>query len=308
MSIYPTDSAVPSATSPRARAAWDAHAAALIAANEDRADGKKLADPCATPLLAAADFLPADSPLSARARDVGFRLDSVAFLIRGTSYEAWSSITRIEAMFSDIRRIAPRFELAQLRGEARIAAGNEYRLAIVDPAYLGRLNGAMAELAALHGSTSPPGGDAPFNVRRMDLRIMHAGPFGGETATMAWTTLASHRLTGLSSFWAVIHGDDDGMLRVSLEAAELFRWAWAPERLADMRHGAPPGDDARILDWRWYFERVAAALDGDPLTDATRALALGGSWTEIGADARLRDALAAHPSLAGLAARLDAGD
>ena len=259
-------------------------------------------------MLAVANFLPADAPLSARARDVGFRLDSVAFFIRRTSYDAWSAITRIEDMFSDIRRIAPRFELAQLRGEARIAAGNEYRLAIVEPAYLGRLNGAMAELATHHGSGMPPGGEAPIAVRRMDLRIVHAGPFGGETATMAWATLASHRLAGLSSFWAVIHGDDDGMLRVTLEAAELFRWAWAPERLADLRDGAPPGDDARILDWRWYFERVAAALDGDPLTDATRALALVGSWTEIGADAGLRDALTAHPLLANLAARLDAGD
>ena len=308
MSASPTDSDLPPANSPRARAAWDAHAAALIAANEDRGDGKKLADPCATPLLAAANFLPADAPLAARARDVGFRLDAVAFFIRRTSYEAWSAITRVEAMFSDIRRIAPHFEFAQLRGEARIAAGNEYRLAIVDPGYLGRLNGALAELAAAYGSGTLPGGDAPIAVRRMDLRIVHAGPFGGETATMTWATLASHRLAGLSSFWAVIHGDDDGMLRVSLEAAELFRWAWAPERLADLRDGAPPGDDARILDWRWYFERVAAALDGDPLSDATRALALGGSWTEIGADARLREALAAHPSLAGLAARLDTGE
>ena len=307
MSVLETDGDTPTPNGARLRAALLAHMAEFRAANEDRGDGKPIADPCATPLIELANSLPRDAALTARARDVGFRLEAVAFFIRRTSYEAWAAVTQIETMFSDIRRIAPRFAFAQLRGEARIAAGNEYRFAIADAGFLGRLDDAIAEFAAMCGNESAPAADSPIAARRMDLRIVHAGPFGGETATMTWATLSNHRLAGLSSFWVVIHGDDDGPLRVSMEAAELFRWSWAPERLADMRHGPAPGEDVRILDWRWYFERVAAALDGEPADEPSRTLALAGAWPMIGGDARLREALAAHPSLAGLAAQFDAG-
>jgi hypothetical protein len=307
MTASPPDRTADTAAPAAARAAWDAHASSLTALNEDRGDAKAPGDACATPLRALAKFLPSDHPIALHAGDVGFRLDSVAFFTRGTSYEAWSAITQIETMFSDIRRIAPRFAFAQLRGEARIAAGNEYRRAIADPSYLDRLNAARAELDAALGSGAARHDPMPITVRRMDLRILHAGPFGGETATMTWSTLASHRLAGLSSFWAVIHGDDDGLLRVTLEAAELFRWAWAAERLVDLRATPPPGEEARILDWRWYFERIADALDADPVADATRTRAVAGRWSDIGGDPALREALAAHPALADLAARLDGG-
>jgi hypothetical protein len=246
----------------RRRTAWDEHLASFHANNEDRGDGKPVADPCATPLIELAKSCPADEPHMAHARDVGARLDEAAFLIRRTSYEAWAAITQIETMFSDIRRIAPRFAFAQLRGEARIATGNEYRLAIADPASLDPLNSALADLDATLGGGTSAAGHNPVAVRRMDLRIAHAGPFGGETATMTWASLSNHRLAGLSSFWVVIHGDDDGLLRVTLEAAELFRWSWAPEGVTAPGQGTALGDDVHILDWRWYFERVAAALDG----------------------------------------------
>lgn len=307
MTVPPIERTDASADPAAARAAWTAHAGSLVALNEDRGDGKALTDPSATPLSTVARFLPSDAPISLHARDVGFRLDRVTFLTRRTSHEAWSSVTQIEVMFSDIRRIAPRFAFAQLRGEARIAAGNEYRRAIADRAYLDRLNAARAELDAALGTDAEMPEAKPIAVRRMDLRILHAGPFGGETATMTWATLANHRLAGLSSFWTVIHGDDDGPLRITLESAELFRWAWGAERLADLRQGPSIAEEARVLDWRWYFERVADALDGDPVSEATSDLAISGAWSEIRGDIGLREALAAHPALADLARRLDRG-
>lgn len=308
MCALTTDGNTPIPNTARRIAKMQAHMADYIAANGDRGDGKAMADPCATPLLALANSLPADAPLTKRTHDVGFRLEEIAFLIRRTSHEAWSAITQIELMFSDIRRLAPRFAFSQLRGQARIATGNEYRLAIADLGYLSRLNAAATEFTTHYVGPSGAGVEDRITVRRMDLRIVHAGPFGGETATMTCATLRNHRLAGSSSFWAVIHGDDDGLLRVSMEAAELFRWSWAPERLADLHHGAAPGEDARILDWPWYFERVAAALDGEPVTEPSRVMALAGPWSDIGCNSELRAALSAHPSLSGIAAQFDAGE
>lgn len=283
--------------------AWAAHLAALRAANEDRADGRAEGDPCATPLLALARALPQDAPLARHAADVGFRFESCAFLTRRASHEVWAAMTGIESLLSDGRRFAPRFVFAQLRGEARLATGNEYRLALTDSAYLPRLNAAMAG-----GGADARQGDATpaLAVRRMDLRILHAGAFGGETADMTWTTLASHRLAGLSSFWAVVHGDDNDGLRVSIETAELFRWAWGPEREIDMQAGDPLAEEARVVNWPWFFERLAGALDGIPVVGATRSQARSGPWPVVGGDAGLRESLAAHPALRALADRFDA--
>ena len=295
----------PAADSAEGRALWDRHAAALVAANDDRGIDKPVADPCATPLMAVARTLPRGKPLAAAAREIAFRRERCDFLTRRASFDVWSVLSGIEALFSDIRRIEPRFELSQLSGTAGPAPGNRYRLAVADPAYIARLNAAMAELDKDFGGGVRDPADAAIGTRRMDLRVVRAGPFGGETAGLVIETLANHRLAGIGSLWIVAHADDGATLRVSLEACEMFRWNWAAEQLADARHAAPPGDDARILNWPWGFERAAHVLDGEPLPGCRRSEARVGPWPDIGADPDLREALRSHPALQDLAARFD---
>jgi hypothetical protein len=279
----------------------DRHLRAMVAANEDRDIRKPCARPYDTPLLRLARALGAESPLARAAHDVGFRHDAVSFLTHTASQGIWGAVTALEALFSDGRRIEPRFAFAQLCGEERVAAGNEYRLVLSDAARLVPLNAAMAACARTYGGSAPP---PALTVRRTDVRLLRAGPFGGETADLVAATLTNHGLSGLSAAWVVVHTDGADALRVSLDAAELFRWTWAAERVADL-DSAAAGNQARILNWPWYFDRLVSALDGEPLPGSIAQMFLTGAWRDVGNNSRLRDALAAHPSLRDMATRLD---
>jgi len=146
----------------------------------------------------------------------------------------------------------------QTAGEASVAAGNEYRLTLSDPAFLGSLNAALGKMAPI-GSAVPQ-----IEQRIMDIRVVRAGPWGGETGELVVEALRNHARAGASSLWILAHDDaDDGNMRITLDALEIARWAWAPDFVASL-HSSSEFAEARIIDWNYLFERLAQELEGVP--------------------------------------------
>ena len=182
----------------------------------------------------------------------------VTFTTLKSSFDIWAALASLEDLLSDYRRIAPRFYFMQTAGEAHIAAGNEYRLTLSDPALLDPLNAALDKM--------PPTEPASTQIeqRVMDLRVVRAGPWGGETGELVVEALRNHARAGASSLWVLAHDDaDDGNMRVTLDALEIARWAWAPDFIASQASSSESAQ-ARIIDWDYLFERLAQTLDGVP--------------------------------------------
>ncbi|MDC0033591.1 hypothetical protein OAJ57_03390 [Alphaproteobacteria bacterium] len=220
------------------------------------------------------------------------RRSSVTLTTRSTSFDVWAALSCLEDLLSDYRRLAPRYSFLQTAGEATVAVGNEYRLTLSDFDIIKRLNIACRKLAAAEEDPNP------IEQRVMDIRIVRAGPWGGETGELVVEALRNHALAGASSLWVLAHDDsDDGSLRVTLDAFEIGRWAWAPDFLANQQN---PGDStgARIIDWNYLFERLAEALDGIPeATDAVTAFFITQTSDVIAQDERVKEALRIHCGL-----------
>ena len=171
------------------------------------------------------------------------RRSLVTITTRRTSYDVWAALACLEDLLSDFRRIAPRYCFMQTAGEASVAVGNEYRLTLSDPALLEPINFAVGNMAS--SQTDLP----PIEQRVMDVRVIRAGPWGGETGELVVEALKNHALAGASSLWVLAHDHaDDGNMRVILDAFEIARWAWAPDLLANQqRSGNTAG--TRIIDW-----------------------------------------------------------
>jgi hypothetical protein len=187
---------------------------------------------------------------------VSVRRSIATITTRCTSFDVWAALTSLEDLLSDYRRIAPHYGFTQTAGEAAIVAGNEYRLTLWDPALLDSLNSAIGSMTS--DQKSLPG----IEQRIMDVRVVRAGPWGGETGELVVEALRNHALAGASSLWVLAHdGADDGNMRVTLDAIELAFWAWAPDLIAGRQR---PSDStgARIMDWDYLFERLAEKLDG----------------------------------------------
>jgi hypothetical protein len=216
----------------------------------------------------------------------------VAITTRRTSFAVWAALACLEDLLSDYRRIAPRFSFMQTAGEASIAAGNEYRLTQSDPALLGPINTALGSMAS--SKTDLP----RIEQRVMDVHVVRAGPWGGETGEFVVEALRNHALAGASSLWVLAHDDaDDGDMRVTLDACEIARWAWAPDLIASQqRYGAD--SDARIIDWDYLFERLAQNLDGSPeATDPGATFSIADDLDVIAKDDRIKDARKIHSGL-----------
>ena len=216
----------------------------------------------------------------------------VTITTRRTSFDVWAALACLEDLLSDYRRIAPRHHFMQTAGEAGIAAGNEYRLSISDPALIRPINAALGNMASSQT-------DLPEIERRiMDVRIVRAGPWGGETGELVVEALQNHALAGASSLWVLAHDDaDDGNLRVTLDACEIARWAWAPDRVAGQQRS---GDTAgtRIIDWDYLFERLAQNLDGSPAaTEPGASFSITEYPNVIAKDDRIKEALKIHSVL-----------
>ena len=253
--------------------AEQAHCDAFVRENADPDIRRPAHDPSATPLDGLAGRPP--EPVTARRT-------LVAITTRQTSFDVWAALGMLEELLSDYRRIAPHYRFLQTAGEAGIAAGNEYRLAISDPALLGAVTDAMGDRVEA----------ARLDRRNMDVRVVRAGPWGGETGELVVEALRNHALAGASSLWVLAHDDrDDGNLRVTLDAFEITRPAWAPDLLA-ARRSSGEAAGTRIMDWEYLFERLAQRLDGLPeASDPT------GSCGDVLGDAHARDALKIHGGL-----------
>lgn len=255
------------------------HCDAFVRENADPGLRRPAHDLFATPL---------DALAGRRPEPVAARRTLVAITTRQTSFDVWAALGLLEEMLSDYRRIAPRYRFLQTAGEAGIAAGNEYRLTISDPALLGAINNVI--------------GDAPkparIDRRDMDVRVVRAGPWGGETGELVVEALRNHALAGASSLWVLAHDDrDDGNLRVTLDAFEIARPAWAPDLLA-ARRTQGDGAGTRIVDWEYLFERLAQRLEGLPeATDPAESFFVTGSCEEVLRNARVCDALDIHVGL-----------
>lgn len=256
------------------------HNAAFRRINADESAAKPPHDAFDTPLARLAAQLPEDAPLRALAGECRIRRTTVRLSTERTSFDVWSAMTRIETLLADSRRLAARYRVEQLVGMPGIAAGNEYRITVTDPAWLSAI--------ATHGGDGGP--------RRMDLRVGRAGPWAGETAELTIDTLINHALAGTASLWLVAHGaGPDGLIDVTLDGCELSRWAWAPDALAARERG----EDGRIVDVELVGDRLAAMLDA-----RHAALMPGLCFYHAGAPAALlrapevADALSVHPAIA----------
>ena len=220
------------------------------------------------------------------------RRSLVTITTRRTSYDVWAALACLEDLLSDYRRIAPRYGFMQTAGEASIMVGNEYRLTLSDPALLEAINSAIGTMAA--NQTDLP----RIEQRVMDVRVVRAGPWGGETGELVVEALQNHALAGASSLWILAHDDaDDGNMRVTLDAFELACWAWAPDLLASQRR---PTDTwgTRIVDWDYLFERLVQNLDGlpeQPEPGACYSIAVDSNGVEK--DNRITESLKIHNGL-----------
>lgn len=220
------------------------------------------------------------------------RRSLITITTRRASFDVWAALACLENLLSDYRRIAPQFSFMQTAGEASIAAGNEYRLTLLDAALLGPINAALGDMAS--NQTGLP----RIEQRVMDVRVVRTGPWGGETGELVVEALQNHALAGASSLWVLAHDDaDDGNLRVTLDAFEIARWAWAPDLIASQqRSGDIAG--ARIIDWDYLFERLAQQLDGNPeATGLGAPFSITDNTNVIAQDNRIKDALKIHSAL-----------
>lgn len=269
------------------------HCLDFIAVNADRGIRKNARRLLSTPLNELCSKEPDNACWRKAARTLTARRSLVSFSTRRSSFDLWASLGHLENLFSDYRRIAPRFTFEQLAGEAGIAVGNEYRLTITNPNRLTALDAACNQMAP-GKDTSPMAGG-----RAMDLRVTRAGPWGGETGELVVEALENHALAGVSSLWLVAHGETtDGLLQVTLDALEIAGWAWAPDFLAERGDTDP----VRILDWSYLFERLIQDLDGTPEpAEPTQSFDLSFdtdlSSPSLGTDGRLAEALRSHSAL-----------
>lgn len=198
----------------------------------------------------------ADNPVWCQAANtINARRTVVSFSTRRSSFDLWASLGQLENLLSDYRRLSPRFSFLQLAGEAGIAAGNEYQFTITDPDRLAALRDACRQLAP---------DQVCGDTRAMDIRVARAGPWGGETGELVVEALENHALAGGSSLWLVAHGEAaDESLRITLDAFEICRWAWAPDFIAHRDSRGTTGN-ACIVDWHYLLERLIQDLDGTP--------------------------------------------
>ena len=216
----------------------------------------------------------------------------VTITTRQTSFDVWAALACLEDLLSDYRRIAPRYGFMQTAGEASIMVGNEYRLTLSDPALLEAINSAIGSMVA--NQTGLP----RIEQRIMDVRVVRAGPWGGETGELVVEALQNHALAGASSLWILAHDDaDDGHMRVTLDAFELACWGWAPDLLASQQRPADTWG-ARIVDWDYLFERLVQNLDGlpdQPESDACFSITVESNGVEK--DHRITESLKIHNGL-----------
>lgn len=243
-----------------------------------------------SPLIRLSQAEPGNDLWDRAANMINARRSIVSFTTLRSSFDLWASLGNLENLLSDYRRIAPRFTFMQLAGEAGIAAGNEYRLTNTDPGRLAGLNTACEQMVSDRDNVTFGG------YRDMDVRVTRAGPWGGETGELAVEALENHALAGASSLWLVAHGETtDGGLRVTLDALEIARWAWAPDFLAYRETGGT----ACILDWNYLFERLIQDLDGAPEpAETSLAFERAVSSSDLGTDDRIAEALRSHSALA----------
>lgn len=216
----------------------------------------------------------------------------VSFSTRQSSFDLWASLGQLENLLSDYRRLSPRFTFLQLAGEAGVAAQNEYRLTVTETDRLSALRDACRQMR-------PDLPDTLFDDNRaMDVRVTRAGPWGGETGELVVEALENHALAGGSSLWLVAHGESaDGSLRVTLDAFEISRWAWAPDFLAS--RGAD--HSIYILDWTYLFERLIQDLDGTPEPDTTlRSFQRMIPRSHMGSNREIIDGLRSHSGLSSI--------
>lgn len=262
-------------------AALKAHLAEWHAANAAEAplQPASIAD---TPLMRLAR-LPGRHDPAGDADHVTVRRLALAYRTRATSFDVWQTLARLDILLSDSRRLAPRFAAERISGDI-------YRLTDRRPSRLHALGRALAKLS------EPPAREPP-GQRQADIRILRCGPFGGETCEIVADACANHWRAGRAALWVLAHEDAmGGGLHVRLEAAEIARWAWAPDWLA-ARSGLADADDG-IVDWPWLFERLLAMTGGEPLTGETAADdRVTGPWREISGHDTIRETLALHKLL-----------
>lgn len=278
---------------PSARA-LDEHLGAWRAANDADAP-QPPADIGATPLRRLCAALPQGHALQEAAMAVTVRRMVLVFDTRAPSHRIWQVLAHPDALLSDSRRLSPRFSVLAMNGGLDPAEGDVYRLEDRRPA---RLDGLRRALAALS-----PGARAPER-RRSDIVLARCGPFGGETGEIVADAAVNHPRAGRAALWVLAHGEGTGAaLRVRLEAAEIARWAWAPDRLAA---GTDPDLDDGIVDWPWLFERMLSATGGEPVP-CEDAIRIDGSWRAVSGEEAVSEILRLHPALAACAGTLDTG-
>lgn len=250
----------------------------------------------APPLRRLCTALPRDHVLREAARAVTVRRLALVFDTRAPSHCIWQALAGLDSLLSDSRRLSPRFSTLAMNGGLDPADGDVYRLEDRRPARLRAVGRALAELS--------PEAPAPA-LRRSDIVLARCGPFGGETGEIVADAAANHPRAGRAALWVLAHGEGTGSaLRVRLEAAEIARWAWAPDCLA-ARGGPDPDLDDGIVDWPWLFERMLAATDGRP-APGEEAIRIEGPWQTLSGEETVREILRLHPALAACAGALDA--
>ena len=226
--------------------------------------------------------------LDTRNNKVFIRRSSATIMTRQSSFEIWTALTNLEFLLSDHRRIAPSYRFEQIAGEPGIVVGNEYRTTLTEPKRLATLNAALKSLSEHNEAKTT------IDQRKMDIRVIRAGPWGGETSELVIKPLKNHALAGISSLWVLAHGNEDTDMLITLDSMELARWAWAPDMMAEL----PPSQFAaptRIVDWDYLFDRLTQTLDGQvdesikPIKDEFSV-----RLTELATDERIRDALRIH--------------
>ncbi len=266
------------------RTPQQSHCDAFIAANADR-NVHKTVQPFASPPIAT---------LPGWRDTTGIRRLTAAFATPRSSFDVWAALNRLDVLLSDYRRLAPRYVFEQLTGQETVAAGNEYRLTLTEAARLEAIESACTDLSGTDAAGTLGG------ARRMDVRVVRAGPWGGETGEMVVEALGNHAMAGMASLWVLIHGEGiDGSLQVRLDVMEIARWAWAPDRPA----AQVANDDTAglILDWPYLFERLADSVDASPLpAEINGSFSLSAPWPIAAMDERVVDALTLHPALSSL--------
>jgi hypothetical protein len=268
------------------------HCDAFRRANADLDIRRPTHDLTATPLDGLATDQSCDVLTAYQPRMIMVRRSAVTIITRRTSFDVWATLACLEDLLSDYRRIAPRYSFMQTAGEATIAVGNEYRLTLSDSSLLDATNSAL-------GLLDPAQSDLTrLDQRVMDVRVARTGPWGGETGELVVEPLENHALAGASSLWLLAHDHaDEGNMRVSLDACEIARWAWAPDLVAN-QHGGDVTVGARIINWDYLFERLAQALDGIPEQTAHADNFSVTDFPEtVTEDDRIIDALRIHSGL-----------